>query len=76
MDKYRAIKRTYNWYTDEQAEFIIEKRRRFLFWTWWSDSYLIFYPDRYYSGKTAESVINRCDILNKKKEEYTIEVLN
>ena len=38
--KYRLIESINNAVGGNNKKYIIEKRKRFLFWTWWSQDYL------------------------------------
>ena len=59
--KYRLIESINN--VTGSRTYIIEKRRRFLFWTWWSQDYLFDVQGRYDSCN-KDDMLNMLSILN------------
>lgn len=64
MNKYRIVEIKY--YADDYVNYIIEKRKKFLWWGWWSRSYIWggeFTPDHYSSNDLLKAK-KLCSILN------------
>lgn len=57
MKKYRLVKQTSN--VDDKVTYIIEKRKRFLWRSWWSQSYL----DSYMGSNAAATFTNYAEAL-------------
>lgn len=74
-NKYRLVKDTNNMCRPPNVDYVIEKRVRFLFWTWWSRDYLFDVSGRY-STKDLHDAQNRLAILNGEKEWVSTEVLS
>lgn len=64
MKKYRVVEHKNNLY--DSIEYIIEKRRKFLWWEWWSDGYLIedLFQPPYYYFKDENKAKDFCSKLN------------
>lgn len=71
--KYRLIKKVNN-AADGFITYIIEKRIRFLFWSWWSTNYLFDVVGCYEFNKLQDA-LNMIDILNGKKVWYSKTVM-
>lgn len=64
--KYRLIKQVNN-AANGFTTYVIEKKVRFLFWTWWSRNYL-FDIDGCHEFTEEDKAINMLSILNKEKQ--------
>lgn len=73
MNKYRLIESINN-ARSRDTKYIIEKRKRFLFWVWWSRDYLFDVMGCYYSYNKDE-MLNMLSILNGKKSWFETKVI-
>jgi hypothetical protein len=64
--KYRLIESINNAVGGNNKKYIIEKRKRFLFWTWWSQDYLSDVQGCYESYDKND-MLNMLSILRKEK---------
>lgn len=65
MEKYRVVERKDIIYNNE-IEYIIEKRRKFLWWEWWSTDYLMdgIFQSTYYEFRNKIEAEYFCSKLN------------
>ncbi len=73
--KYRLIQSINNAVGGNNKKYIIEKRRRFLFWTWWSQNYL-FDVEGCYESYNKEHMLNMLNILRGEKNWCDKEVIS
>ena len=66
MKKYRLVESTNNAVGGNNL-YIIEKRKRFLFWTWWSQDYLFDAVYCCYESYDKDDMLNMLSILKGEK---------
>jgi len=66
MAEYRLVESINNAVGGNNKKYIIEKRKRFLFWTWWSQDYL-FDVQGCYESYNKEDMLNMLSILRGEK---------
>jgi|18_taG_2_1085343.scaffolds.fasta_scaffold203762_1 hypothetical protein len=66
--KYRLISQVNNACNPPYELYIIEKRKRFLFWTWWSQDYLFDRVYCCYEYHSLEEAKNMMEILTGRKK--------
>ena len=64
--KYRLIESINNAVGGNNKKYIIEKRKRFLFWTWWSQDYL-FNIQGCHESYDKDDMLNMLSILRGEK---------
>jgi hypothetical protein len=65
--KYRLIESINNAVGGNNKKYIIEKRKRFLFWTWWSRDYLFAAVFCCYESYDKNDMLNMLSILRGEK---------
>lgn len=68
--KFRLIERVNNMTSPPFKSYVIQKRKIFLFWSWWSENYL--FSDEYtcYKFYKKRQAVNMMDILTGKKKMF------
>lgn len=66
MVNYRLVESINNAVGGNNKKYIIEKRKRFLFWAWWSQDYL-FDVQGCYESYNKEDMLNMLSILRGEK---------
>lgn len=66
MANYRLVESINNAVGGNNKKYIIEKRKRFLFWAWWSQDYL-FDVQGCYESYNKEDMLNMLSILRGEK---------
>tara|TARA_R110002020_G_scaffold454902_1_gene670885 strand:- start:187 stop:426 length:240 start_codon:yes stop_codon:yes gene_type:complete len=67
LKKYRLIECINNAVNGNNKKYIIEKRKRFLFWNWWSQDYL-FDVQGCYDSYHKDYMLTMLSILNGEKK--------
>ena len=74
--KYRLIESTNNALSANNKKYIIEKRKRFLFWTWWSQDYLFDAVFRCHQSYDKNDMLNMLSILRGEKNWVDTKVIS
>jgi hypothetical protein len=74
--KYRLIESTNNALSGNNMKYIIEKRKRFLFWTWWSQDYLFDAVFRCHQSYDKNDMLNMLSILRGEKNWVDTKVIS
>ena len=74
MSRYRVVEQINNALGGNNKKYIIEKHKRFLFWTWWSRDYLFDAVYCCFESYDKADMENMYEILigNKKWAERTV----
>ena len=67
MAKYRLVESINNAAGDNNKKYIIEKRKRFLIWTWWSQDYLFDAVFGCHESYDKDDMLNMLSILRGEK---------
>ena len=67
MAKYRLVESINNAARGNNKKYIIEKRKRFLIWTWWSQDYLFDAVFFCYESYDKDDMLNMLSILRGEK---------
>lgn len=73
--KYRLIESINNAVGGNNKKYIIEKRKRFLFWEWWSQDYL-FDVQGCYDSYDKNDMLNMLSILRGEKNWIDTKVIS
>ena len=74
--KYRLIESINNAVSGNNKKYIIEKRKRFLFWDWWSQDYLFDPVFCCYESYNKDDMLNILSILISEKNLIDTKVIN
>lgn len=76
LDMYRLVRETNNMEMPRIVRLVIQKHRKFLFWSWWSENYIPGGKACYaFCGSEEYTAKNCLDILNGKREWITTEII-
>ena len=74
--KYRLIESVNNAVGGKNKKYIIEKRKRFLFWSWWSQNYLFDTGFCCYESYNKDDMLNMLSILRCEKNWIDTKIIN
>ena len=75
--KYRLVETINHMSKTPITTYVIEKKKKFLFWSWWSDNYLWTFKggNTCYILYTIEDAMNTLKILNGEKEQFERKII-
>lgn len=77
LSNYRIVKETNNMCTPPHTTYLIEKRRTFLFWSWWSRAYVMDGSDYgCFNSNSLQTIKQQYEVLIGNKEWYEKQVVS